>query len=214
MQALGYGAKDTYNRYCFEDSSPVANLFLNLQYMIERDGNVIENMYFDDLHYKGNVHLLENNAYLPLGFLANSQLKDVVFTTNSPFILQNNLIKAATGMDEDVWTFVQGDYLSVQSSDVTVNSFSATGYCSYDAPSGGTISYNYTADKEGFLCINLNLPKRNSFRVLKNGTRLYSETYSLPQMLAVSDVVPGDVITIELTCAAGENSNMTSPPRA
>ena len=209
MQALGYGAKDTYNRYCFEDSSPVANLFLNLQYMIERDGNVIENMYFDDLHYKGNVHLLENNAYLPLGFLANSQLKDVVFTTNSPFILQNNLIKAATGMEEDVWTFVQGDYLSVQSSDVTVNSFSATGYCSYDAPSGGTISYNYTADKEGFLCINLNLPKRNSFRVLKNGTRLYSETYSLPQMLAVSDVVPGDVITIELTCAAGENSNMT-----
>ena len=166
-------------------------------------------MYFDDLHYKGNVHLLENNAYLPLGFLANSQLKDVVFTTNSPFILQNNLIKAATGMEEDVWTFVHGDYLSVQSSDVTVNSFSATGYCSYDAPSGGTISYNYTADNEGFLCINLNLPKRNSFRVLKNGTRLYSETYSLPKMLAVSDVVPGDVITIELTCAAGENSNMT-----
>ena len=38
MQALGYGAKNTYNRYLFEESSPVSNLFLNLKYMIERDG--------------------------------------------------------------------------------------------------------------------------------------------------------------------------------
>ena len=34
MQALGYGAKNTYNRYLFEESSPVSNLFLNLKYMI------------------------------------------------------------------------------------------------------------------------------------------------------------------------------------
>ena len=35
MKALGYGAKNTYNRYCFEESSPVSNLFLGLKYMIE-----------------------------------------------------------------------------------------------------------------------------------------------------------------------------------
>ena len=45
MEALGYGAKNTYNRYCFEESSPVANLFLNLKYMLERDGDVEPNPY-------------------------------------------------------------------------------------------------------------------------------------------------------------------------
>ena len=30
MKALGYGAKNTYNRYCYEESSPVANLFLGI----------------------------------------------------------------------------------------------------------------------------------------------------------------------------------------
>ena len=38
MQSLGYGAKNTYNRYLFEESSPVANLFLGLKYMLDRDG--------------------------------------------------------------------------------------------------------------------------------------------------------------------------------
>jgi uncharacterized membrane protein YfhO len=74
MKALGYGAKETYNRYCFEESSPVANLFLNLKYMLERDGQVEDNNYFRDAYHYGKVHLLENAAYLPLGFLANNQL--------------------------------------------------------------------------------------------------------------------------------------------
>ena len=34
MKDLGYGAKNTYNRYCFEESSPVSNLFLNLKYIM------------------------------------------------------------------------------------------------------------------------------------------------------------------------------------
>ena len=72
MQALGYGAKNTYNRYCFEESSPVANLFLNLKYMIERDGKDKESTYFAEINRFGNTALLENQAYLPLGFLTET----------------------------------------------------------------------------------------------------------------------------------------------
>ena len=61
MKALGYGAKNTYNRYCFEESSPVANLFLGLKYMIERDGDVEANRYFDPIFASGEVYLLEND---------------------------------------------------------------------------------------------------------------------------------------------------------
>ena len=209
MQALGYGAKNTYNRYCFEESSPVANLFLNLKYMLERDGDVEPNAYFDEVHHYGDVYLLENNAYLPLGFLANSQLANVHFrTTGNRFEFQNELLEAATGIDADFWTAMPGSSLSISSDSVEVTSKSTSGYAAYKATDRGYVTFTYTADREGFLCIDLNLSKRNSYSVSLNGTTLYSETYSLPQMIAVSQVVPGDVVEIRFTCSANESGSL------
>ena len=49
---------------------------------------------------------------------------------------------------------------------------------------------------------------RNSFRIYKNGKELYSESLSLPQMLAVSDVTVGDTIMVEITCTKGNNGTV------
>ncbi len=211
MKALGYGAKNTYNRYCFEESSPVANLFLDLKYMIDRTGVVKENAYFDDVYSSGDIHLLQNNAYLPLGFLADVQLTNVDFSkSGNTFDFQDKLLSAASGIQEDVWIPVSKDCVQITSEDVEVVAKSGVGYCTYNAGStSGTITYQISPKESGFLCIDLNLPKRNSFTVSLNGEKLYSETYSLPQCLAVADVAPGDVVQIDLTCKADENSNMT-----
>ena len=69
--------------------------------------------------------------------------------------------------------------------------------------------YTITPRESGYLCIDLSLPKRNNFKVSLNGEKLYSETYSLPQLLAVGYVEPGDTVTVELSCSANENSNIT-----
>ena len=58
------------------------------------------------------------------------------------------------------------------------------------------------------MCLDLNLPKKNAYTVYLNGLKLFNETYSIPQSIAVSDVHPGDVIEIKLTCKANETSNM------
>ncbi len=212
MKALGYGAKDTYNRYCFEESSPVSNLFLNLKYMLERQDKVEENAYFDDIHHYGKVHLLENNAYLPLGFLAENQLINVDFqTSDDTLTFQNDLFRAATGIDEDIWHFITGKNLSISGTSVVLNSQNQSGYCSYTttAQSGGTIVYKYIADQEGLVCIDLNLSKKNKYSFWKNGVELYNETYSIPQSLSVSQVVPGDIIEVHLTCKADERGTIT-----
>ena len=211
MQALGYGAKNTYNRYCFEESSPVSNLFLNLKYMLDREGVEKENSYFDTVFSSGRVQLLKNNAYLPLGFLADVQLTNVDFKqTSNHFQFQDNLLSAASGVQGGVWDRVPRDCIQITGKDVTVSAKSGTGYCSYKADnSDGTVSYVISPKTSGFLCIDLNLPKRNSFKVYLNGEQLYSETYSLPQCLAVASVVPGDEVQIDLTCKANEESNMT-----
>ncbi len=210
MKALGYGAKETYNRYCFEESSPVSNLFLGIKYMLERDGKVEENSYFDDIHSYGKVHLLENNAYLPLGFLANSQLINVDFGTDeNAFIFQNELFSAATGVDRDVWSIIPGENLELTSEIGDLYALNMTGYTTYEKQDeAGEIIYTYTADTDGLMCIHLDLSKKNSYTVWKNGDQLYSESHSIPQMLSVSDVASGDTIEIKVKYKANEKGTL------
>ena len=210
MQALGYGAKNTYNRYLFEESSPVANLFLNLKYMIERDGKDRESTYFTEINRFGNTALLENTAYLPLGFLTESALGELAFTTSgNAFSFQNDLFSAATGVDGDVWHKLEGESLSILPGDVQISEENDTGYCRYETTDKSEVIYSFTADREGFACIHLDLPKRNDFYVSVNGLELYKEKISLPQMLAVNDVQAGDVIDVRIICPAGESGTMT-----
>ena len=211
MKTLGYGAKNTYNRYCFEESSPVANLFLNLKYMVERDAHVEENNYFDVVHHFDSVYLLQNNAWLPLGFLAESELAELEFTSSSSaFMFQNTLFSAATGLIDDVWMMTPGQWLTITPSDVTIKSYSTNGYCAYNTgAAGGRLTYTYTVEEAGFLCLDITMNARNSFNVYKNGAYLYGESISLPQTLAVSQVEPGDVIEVRINCKANENSTMT-----
>ena len=210
MEALGYAAKDTYNRYCFEESSPVANLFLDLKYMIERDGKVEDNPYFDDIYSDANVHLLKNNAYLPLGFLANSQILNVDFSTNeNRFAFQNRLMRYATGLNRDVWHMLPGSMLTITGDCPTLTPQPSTGYCAYTTEEDESrITYTYTANNKGLLCVNLDLSQDNYYQFWVNSKHLYGESYSLPQMLSVCYVEPGDVIDIVLDCGSNESGSI------
>ena len=213
MKALGYGAKNTYNRYCWEESSPVSNLFLGLKYMVERDGLVESNMFFDTIHTYGNVTLQKNKAYLPLGFLAEPALSTANFASSGDvFYFQNRLMKLAAGIEEDVWSKLSGNCISVTTYDATLISSGTSGYASYRTEgTAGSVVFEFTADQAGFACINLaNLSQRNSYTVSVNGRELYSETYSLPQMLAVSDVMAGDIIQVRFNCDANEQGSISA----
>ena len=211
MKALGYGAKDTYNRYCFETGSPVANLFMGLKYMVERDHAPAENAYFEQVHYNGKVYLLENQYYLPLGFLAEEALAEVDFSGNLNCIdFQSRLLRAAAGVTEDVWQFIPRSDLEVTGENVTIGEGTTLGRFPYsDATTSSYIVYNYTIRDEGLLCINLDLTGRNSYTVLKNGVEVFNESISLPQFIAICDVVPGDTVTVRIR-GKGETSGTTT----
>ncbi len=210
MAALGYGAKNSYNRYSYEESSPVANLFLGLKYMLERDGKVKNNTYFDEVFSQGKVSLLENNAYLPLGFLTNSQLVNVDFkNVGDRFEFQNDLLEQATGLRQDVWKALPGSTLTISGDASSLSTYTATGYCSYNVEDkAGTITYSYTANREGLFCVFIEQSKRNNLSFWLNGEELYTETYSVPQMLSVSDVKPGDIVEVKIKYKKGEKGTV------
>ena len=209
-QAMGFGAYKTYNRYLYEESSPVIALFTSLKYLIERDSATEGNAYFEKIHSYQGVTLLKNQYYLPLGFLAESPLGQLQFPSGSgSFSHQNKMFIAATGILKNVWTTVATDDLEVLGDDsVTVNSANkTTGYTSFtSAPGGGKLIYEYTVSQEGYMCLDVNLYSQKDFTVWLNGDRLYAETHSLAQMYGVGDVVPGDVVQVVVQC----KSDMTS----
>ena len=212
MCAMGFAAQNNWNRYCFEEGSPVSNLFLNLKYMLERQGKLEENPYFDSVHHYENVHLLENNAYLPLGFLAEASLAEVELREGAShgFSNQNLMFSGATGIDEDVWLITPEEWLSITGEGVNITAQHAMGYCAYNlGANSGTLTYTYEIEEDGFFCIEANMYARNSFHVYLNDSYLFSDTITLPQIYAISQVRRGDKVEIRASCAANENSSMT-----
>ena len=189
----------------------MANLFLDLKYMIDRDGKDKTSSFFTEANHFGDTTLLKNQAWLPLGFLAEKELAELTFgTSGNAFQFQNDLFSAATGLYSEVWHRIPGENLTILGNGATVQESNSSGYCRYgDTSANSNVTYTYVADRDGFACIHLDLPKRNDFYVSVNGLELYKETISLPQMLAVGDVKSGDVLDIRIVCDAGEESSMT-----
>ncbi len=211
MKTLGFSAYESYNRYLFEESSPVANLFLGLKYMLERDGRLEENPYFDQVWHSGNVYLLENNAYLPLGFMTCSGLEELEFgVMSSSFVFQNTLFSTATGITDNVWDHTPANWLTISGSGLEILSKISSGYCSYQTgETTGTLKYNYQIQDIGFMCLDISMPSGTSYTVWKNGVQLYDEQISLAQTIAVSQVRPGDVVEVHVTCKANEKKSVT-----
>ena len=59
-------------------------------------------------------------------------------------------------------------------------------------------------------CFYLEQSKRNNLSVYVNGaeTALYTESYSLPQILSVCDVMPGDQVEIRFRCPSNQSGTI------
>jgi len=216
FQALGLASYAPYNRYCYEQTSPVTNLFLNLKYLVERTNIPINDPYFDQIHTYGGVHLLQNNAYLPLGFLAEASLSEITLDRltktdegkkqDNEFFKQNILFSNATGLKEDVWTPLSGYEANITAYNVSLDKKiknDETAYVQYHTDNeAGRLEYSYVIDKAGYLCLELNMSEENDYTVSVNGRELYSRELSLPCVVSVGQVQVGDEVKVTAQCPA------------
>ena len=207
LKALGNGALRAYNRYAFEETSPVTSLFLNLKYMIEREGDVEENSYFETVHNFGNVYLLENKAYLPLGFLAESTLADWDLEEGAySFQRQEELFRLATGVEEPLWHMSPKGCLEISSDDVQLTTLKPErGIAHYKTTDKkGTVTFGYTVTQAGFMCLEIKTSKKSDFKLYtsRGGVEslLYDEEVVMPQMFSVAEVKPGDLVWVDVEC--------------
>ncbi len=218
LQALGVSGYKTYNRFAYADGSPITNLFLNLKYVIERRGFVEDNHSLTDVYSSGKVHLMENNYYLPVGFMVDPKLSELQFADNGGnFYFQNLVLSAALGREVTPWTIVSNENLTISGTEnvkfdppVKANENTAC----YTKDSKGDITFLYSFDDSGLFCVRYHMPSKNDYKVYYKaaGTssfvKLHDEKHnSLGYIASVCEVKPGDQVKIVTTCKASTTTN-------
>ncbi len=218
MQAMGFSARENWNQYVYKYGSPVTHLFLNLKYLIQREHAPVDSLYFKELHSYDDVHLLENTTYLPLGFMVNPILADVILPEGQVdhFVFQNQFLQNATDIQEDVWSRWRGRDLTITAKGATLSDDStASAFTRYQAgPEGGTVTYTFTAWQDGEFCLDLHLGKNVTFNVYKltpgkeYGNWLFYEGYKLTEMVHCGAVSAGEQIQVVIPVTPNEASSM------
>ncbi len=128
MQRLGIAS--TSNSFRYYDPTPLINAIFNVKYIMNKDSAIPDDTNLDYTFVKdfGSVYLYKNEKALSLGFMVNSDIKDWEVDENSPFVAQNDFVKKATGIEEDLTIPIEDITFSFENIDVTQDSTVETKY--------------------------------------------------------------------------------------
>ncbi len=203
------------NRYTYAEGSPVTNMFMNLKYIISRNG-IYRNTYdLSEVYQAGNEILLRNEHYIPMGFMVNQSLVQWVENDNedqfNPFDQQNDFFRLATGIDEPVYTALevvsQGHY------DYTKFPVNKTAYGKYsfsctDATITPHVKWNYEAPEDGLYCMYADISGGDDVTIMVNDVA-QSSTYGMgrPYIACIGYFNQGDKISVYSQLEQGQSGS-------
>ncbi len=206
------------NRYTYAESSPVTDLFMNLKYMIARDGNLNDLDYWNEIFSDSSVKLFENKSYIPMGTIANSTLKNYggeePEDTYNPFDNQNEFFKLATGVKDDVYTKV--DIKDVGHTDMTGHPVYRLDYGYYQYNYQGldetpVLKFNYEAPEDGYYYAYTLINDVDNVTVSKNDSpRTGTSSFYIkrPYIMSIGQYSKGERINIDATLKQGASGTM------
>lgn len=203
------------NRYTYAEGSPVTNVFMNLKYIISRDGVYRNNYDLSEAYAVGNEKLLKNDHYIPMGFMVNNNLTQWVENDNedqfNPFDQQNEFFKLATGINENVYTSL--DVVSQGHYDYNKFPVSKTAYGNYsfnctDASITPHVKWNYEAPEDGLYCMYAKISGGDNVTVMQNDAA-QSSTYGMgrPYIACIGYFNKGDKISVYSQLEQGQSGS-------
>ena len=203
------------NRYTYAEGSPVTNVFMNLKYIISRDG-IYRNTYdLSEAYAVGNEKLLKNDHYIPMGFMVNNNLTQWVENDNedqfNPFDQQNEFFKLATGINENVYTSLdvvsQGHY-DYNKFPVTKTAYGNYSFSCTDASITPHVKWNYEAPEDGLYCMYAKISGGDNVTVMQNDAA-QSSTYGMgrPYIACIGYFNKGDKISVYSQLEQGQSGS-------
>ncbi len=215
FEHMGLVAWQAANRYYALNSTPVNNAFLNLKYFISCGAEAVNKEYLTQMDQVGDIYVYRNDAYLPVGFMVEKGMADFVFEGDTPFEMQNNLLKAAAGMDEDVFEALDMIHVGHQNLYVTRQDYGRYHYQpSEDADESekGRFKYNYEMPRDGCVYAFMDLrpegKAENTARVLSDyGTNSYI-IYENGSFFPAGTYKKGDIFSVCSEIGSGKSGDL------
>lgn len=201
------------NRYTYAEGSPVTNLFMNLKYLISRDGSIQNTYDMAEVMSMGNVKLYENTHYLPMGFMTKSNLElwreDDNEDQFNPFEKQSEFFRYATGIEDNVYTRLE--VVSQGHTDASQFSVTKTDYGNYsfsciDTTITPHVKWNYEAPEDGLYLMYADIKDGDDVQVMQNDVaqpRKYGMARSY--IASIGYFTKGDKISVYADLKQGSN---------
>lgn len=211
LENLGISAWQAGIRFYYQNSTPVNNMFLNLKYLISRGSEVVNKEYLSRISKIHDVSLYENQAYLPAGFMVQNEMKDFKFEGETAFDKQNNLLRAATGIEGNVFEnldFVSTDHMNLNVPEVSPGFYYYEPTEDADPSIAGMCRFNFEMPEDGCAYVYMDLGDADEVTV-----QSYSETttYNIGRanIFPAGTYKKGDIFTVSAAVPASTTGNVT-----
>jgi len=228
MEGLGLPAFGLANYLFSAETSPLTSAFLNMRYLISHDGQLADDgVFWNKVAEVDGRIMLENNWYLPLGFMVKAETVDYkgfggapyidtlergeaysIIKSESapetPFCAQNDLFRRATGLEGDLFTM-----LDVNSIDSTEYEFIYQGNGKYTFSmkgdyQDGIIFAEYKMPVDGCLYVYMYATGAGDAKVIVENSIFHGLNIHRPYIFPTGSFGEGEVITIGALSEVGD----------
>lgn len=213
MEKFGICGWVASNRYTYQESAPFTNLMLNIKYIIAPYGAYLDTAHNRLIYQSGNVKLMQNQYYLPQGFMVNSDLLnfDVDTASGNPMDNQNKIFRLATGLNGDLYEYLESTSADGTGDGASVKQNAQMGSYSYSSDSSSDgYDVNYTATKDGTAVAYFTASGSDNVSIRINGAEKISYYVKRPFIMLIGDVQEGDTITLHTSVTGSATGTITA----
>ena len=202
MEKFGICGWIASNRYTYQESSPFTNLMLNIKYLISPYDKYLDTTHNSLLLQKTGVKLLENEWYIPQGFVTSRDLSSFTMNTMSdnPIENQNKMFSLATGIEADLYEFlevVNQGHTDYNKFPVNKNSFGHYSFSTTDdSEDTPHLKYNYEAPYDGIAVAYFTASGTDNVTLKVNDTDINQNYVKRPYIMTFGTVHKGDKLSV------------------
>lgn len=154
LEGIGLLGWDAGNRYYYAETSPLTNAFVDIKYLIAKNGYLADTVNWSQAADVNGVKSYKNNRYLSLGFMTDSALSTFQPNKLDPFAAQQELFEKSTGITDELFTRVKVKTAGHSNYDVYYDAEGTYGQYNYnpqDTTKTGSVKWNYEMPEDGVL---------------------------------------------------------------
>ena len=212
-RSLGLASWVGSNRFIYHESSPFTNTMCGIKYLIDRTGNHFNTDYNSLIAQSEDVKLLQNDAFISVGFMTNNELGDFVVKENiyNPIREQEEMFRLATGIEDDLYEHISAnDFIKPFAASIRPTGITGTQY-TYSVPGKCSVSLLYTIEEDGLYVATTKRPPsaEKKISVYCNGRFLFKIDTGVRMIFSVGSLKKGDQLKFTYTFENADDGNIS-----